>query len=61
MEADESILGYLSTGVDAVVFCDRLSDYVAAEGFDGIPISVRVSANAPELAAGSSGGDCAAS
>jgi hypothetical protein len=59
-ESDQSLLGYLPTGVDPVTFCDRLSEYVAEQGFEGVTISVKVSANGPELAAGTAGDDCEA-
>ncbi len=57
-DSDGTVLGFLSTGVDPVVFCDRLADYVADEGFDGIVINVRVSTASPILATGEAGSDC---
>ena len=59
-ESDQILLGYLPTGVQAVDFCNSLSEYVAGEGFEGVDISIRFSGNAPELAAGTSGSDCEA-
>lgn len=58
-DSDGSVLGYLSTGVDPVVFCDRLADYVAEEGFDDIVINVRVTTSGPILATGEAGSKCA--
>ena len=57
-EATESVIGLQPTGVDAVVFCDRLSDFLADKGFEGVPISVRFNAQSEELAGGTSGDTC---
>ena len=57
-EATEAVIGLQPTGVDAVVFCDRLSDFLGGKGFEGVPISVRFNAQSEELAGGTSGGKC---
>ena len=57
-EATETVIGLQPTGVDAVVFCDRLSDFLAGKGFEDVPISVRFNAQSEEIAGGTSGEKC---
>jgi hypothetical protein len=59
-EGSQTLIGLQPIGVDAVVFCDRLSEFLAGEGFEDVPISVRFNAQSEELAAGVSGGTCEA-
>ena len=59
VDADKALLGFVPEGTDPVEFCDRLADYVADEGFDGVPINIVETADSPEfLATGTAGGDC---
>jgi hypothetical protein len=54
----EIVVGLLSIGITPVVFCDRLADYVADEGFQGVAVEVRFNLNEPALATGISGEAC---
>jgi hypothetical protein len=56
----ETVVGLLSIGIAPVVFCDRLADYVADEGFEGVAVEVRFNLNEAALATGISGEACEA-
>ena len=58
VDADQYLLGFLPDGVDAVAFCERLGGFLADKGYEGVPISIRVDTDSPELATGTSGGSC---
>ena len=61
---DNALVGFLTTGGDAVKFCTRLASFAATKGFKDIAVRIDgvpdAKGNPPALASGTTGGTCKA-